>query len=48
MNIRNKSVTNRNPKSTVAPKVHHHNFRKVRCLFRYCTDAGYVKLIVGI
>ena len=37
-----------NPKSTVAPKVHHLNFGKIRCLFRYSTDAGFIKLIVGI
>ena len=24
----------------VAPKVHHHNFGMIRCLFRYSTDAG--------
>ena len=37
-----------NPKSAVAPKVHHLNFRMIHCLFRYSTDAGYVKLIVEI
>ena len=30
----------------VAPKVHHLNFGMICCLFRYSTDAGYVKLIV--
>ena len=35
-----------NPKSTVAPKVHCLNFGMIRCLFRYSTDAGYIKLIV--
>ena len=37
-----------NPKSTVAPKVHRLNFGMIRCLFRYSTDAGYIKLIVEI
>ena len=37
-----------NPKSTVAPKVYHINFVMIRCLFRYSTDAGYIKLIVEI
>ena len=37
-----------NPKSTVAPKVHHLNFGMIRCLFRYSTDARYIKLIVEI
>ena len=37
-----------NPKSTVAPKVHRINFGMIRHLFRYSTDAGYIKLIVGI
>ena len=31
----------------IAPKVHCLNFQ-IRCLFRYSTDAGYVKLIVEI
>ena len=35
-------------KSTVAPKVHSLNFGMIRCLFRYSTDAGYIKLIVEI
>ena len=29
-------------------KVHHLNFGMIRCLFRYSTDAGYIKLIVEI
>ena len=37
-----------NSKSTVAPKVHHLNFGMIHCLFRYSTDAGYIKLIVEI
>ena len=37
-----------NPKSTVAPKVHHLNFGMICCLFRYSSDAGFIKLIVGI
>ena len=32
----------------VAPKVHHLNFGMIHCLFRYSTDAGYIKLIVEI
>ena len=46
--IRNKSVADSKPQSTVAPKVHHLNFGLIHCLFRYSTDAGYLKLIVGI
>ena len=34
-----------NPKSTVAPKVHCVKFGMIRCLLRYSTDAGYIKLI---
>ena len=37
-----------NPKSTVAPKVHHLSFGMICCLFRYSADAGYIKLIVEI
>ena len=37
-----------NPKSIVAPKVHHLNFGMIRCLLRYSTEAGYIKLIVEI
>ena len=37
-----------NPKSTVAPKVHHLNFRMIHCLFTYSTDAVYIKLTVEI
>ena len=37
-----------NPKSTVAPKVHGLYFGMIRCLFRYSTDAGYIKVIVEI
>ena len=36
------------PKFIVAPKVHHLNFGRICCLFRYSTDAGYVRLIVEI
>ena len=36
------------PKSTVAPKVHCLNSGMIHCLFRYSTDAGYIKLIVEI
>ena len=32
----------------IAPKVHHLNFGMIRCLFRYSTDAGCIKLIVEI
>ena len=32
----------------VAPNVHCLNFGMIHCLFRYSTDAGYIKLIVGI
>ena len=37
-----------NPKSTVVSKVHHLSFGMIHCLFRYSTDAGYIKLIVEI
>ena len=37
-----------NPKSIVATKVHHLNFGMIHYLFRYSTDAGYMKLIVKI
>ena len=37
-----------NPNSTVAPNVHYLNFGMICCLFRYSTDAGYIKLIVDI
>ena len=30
----------------VAPKVYLLNFGMIHCLFRYSTDAGYIKLIV--
>ena len=36
-----------NPTSTVAPKIHHLNFGMIRCLCRYSTDAGSIRLIVG-
>ena len=32
----------------VALKVHCLNFGMIHCLFRYSTDAGYIKLIVEI
>ena len=32
----------------IAPKVHRLNFGMILCLFRYSTDAGYIKLIVEI
>ena len=32
----------------VAPKVHRLNFGLILCLFRYSTDAGYIKLTVEI
>ena len=35
-------------KSIVAPKVHRLNFGMIYCLFRYSTDAGYIKVIVEI
>ena len=35
-----------NPKSTVAPKVYCLNFGMIHCLFRYSTEAGYIKLIM--
>ena len=37
-----------NPKSTVVPKVHCLNFGNIHCLFRYSTDAGFIKSIAGI
>ena len=37
-----------NPKSTVAPNIHHLNFGMIRHLFRYSTDAGYIELTVEI
>ena len=37
-----------NPKSTVAPKVHCLNFGVIHCLFRYSTEAGFIKFIVEI
>ena len=37
-----------NPKSTVAPKVHHLNFGMICCLFRYFRDARYIKFFVEI
>ena len=37
-----------NPNSTVAPKVHHLNFRMIRFLFSYSRDADYIKLIVEV
>ena len=37
-----------NPKSIVALKVHHLNFGMICCLFRYSTDAGYIKVNVEI
>ena len=33
---------------SLAPEVHHLNFGIICCLFRYYTDAGYIKLIVDI
>ena len=33
---------------TKSHKVHCLNFRMICCLFRYSTDAGYIKLIVEI
>ena len=32
----------------IAPKVHHLNFGNICCLFRYSSDAGFIKLIVGL
>ena len=37
-----------NAKSKFAPKVHRLNFGMIRCLFRYYTSIGYIKLIVEI
>ena len=37
-----------NPKSTVVPKGHPLNFGMIHCVFRYSTDAGYIKVIVEI
>ena len=34
--------------SIFAPKVHCLNFSMICCLFRFSTDAGYIKLIVEI
>ena len=36
------------PQVTVAPKVHRLNFGMIRSLFRYSSDAGYIKLTVEI
>ena len=33
---------------TKSHKVHHLNFGMICCLFRYSTDAGYIKLILEI
>ena len=46
--IRNQSVADSKPKSTFAPKVHRLNSGMINCLFRYSTDAGYMKLILGM
>ena len=44
--IRNKSVTDSKPQ--VAPKVHCLSFGLIHFLFRYSTDARYIKLVVVI
>ena len=36
------------PKSTVASRVHFLNFGMIHCVFRYSSDAVYIKLIVDI
>ena len=41
-------MQNANPMSTVAPRVCHLNFGMIHCLFRYSTDARYIKLIVEL
>ena len=46
--IRTSQLQTANPKSTVAPIVHRLNFGLIRCLFRYSTDAAYIKLTVEI
>ena len=48
INIRNKSVAYSTPQVCNAPKVHCLNFGLIRFLFRYFTDAEYLKLILGI
>ena len=52
MKINIKSENNKmqkaNPKSTVAPEVHHLNFGMIHCIFRYSRDAEHIKLIVEI
>ena len=35
-------------KNIISPKIHHLYFGMIHCLFRYSTDAGYIKLIVEI
>ena len=46
--IRNKSIADSKSQVCSSPKVHHLRFGLIPCLFRYSTDAGYLKLIVGI
>ena len=46
--IRNKSAHTAIPSSTFAPNIHRLNLGMIRCLFRYSTDAGYIKFTMGI
>ena len=46
--IRNKSVADSKPHVYSCSQVHCFNFGMICCLFRYSTDAEYVRLIVGI
>ena len=46
--IRNKSVADSKPYVYSCSQSPVPQFGMIRCLFRYSTDAGYIKLIVGI
>ena len=46
--LRKKSVTDSKPQVYSCSQSPPPQFGLIRCLFRYSTDAGYIKLIVGI
>ena len=46
--IRNKSVADSKPQVYGCSQIPPPQFWLIRCLFRYSTDAGYLRLIVGI
>ena len=48
MKIRNKSVADSKPQVYSCSHIHCLSFGLIICLFWYSTDAGYIKLIVGI